>query len=258
MAFKEHRGGGREHRPVSTMESRWDSAWVQSRNEIQISQLASDENWAWMSNFLKKQSRILEAGCGLAIWVKFLQEQGYDVWGVDYSMEAIERSKVVWPDLKLQKGDIRALPFENNFFDGIVSIGAIEHDINGPETSLKEMYRVLRPDGILYCTVPCMNYSKRLGLIALQDWIVRNRTIRKLTGRNPDDVEFFEYVFEPEEYINILKSTGFILLKLVPLGPHSLYLGSKGSFRSKIIGSIHTSWPWVFAHMMAGICRKAN
>lgn len=238
------------------MDQRWDCEWATTKNEQSVSRLAWDENWPWIRAYLKRPCRILEAGCGLAKWVKFLQDQGYEVWGIDYSAEAIARSKVLWPELKLQKGDIRALPFDENFFDGILSFGAIEHDINGPDAALREMYRVLRPNGILYCTVPCMNYSKRLGLLALQDWIVRNRTIRKLTGRNPDDVEFFEYVFEPEEYVNILKSTGFILLKLVPLGPHSLYLGSKGSFRFKIIGSIHTSWPWVFAHMMAGICRK--
>jgi len=256
MPFKEHRGGGKAHNPVSTMESRWDSEWADSRNDNRVSQMTSDENWHWINTYLKRPSRILEGGCGLAVWVKFLHGQGYDVWGVDYSGEAIERSKALWPELKLEKADIRALPFGNNFFDGIISIGVIEHDIDGPEAALKEMYRVLRPNGTLYCTVPCISHAKTLGLMALQDWIVRNRTIRKLTGRNVDDVEFFEYVFEPNEYANILKSVGFVLLELVPLRPHSLYLGSKGSLRSKIIESIHLSWPWVFSHMMAGICRK--
>jgi len=238
------------------MEQRWDCEWAITKREQCVSRLAWDKNWPWISAYIRRPGPILEAGCGLAKWVRFLQNQGYEVWGLDYSSEAIVRSKMLWPDLMLLKGDMRALPFEDNFFDGIVSFGAIEHDINGPDAALREMYRVLRPNGILYCTVPCMNYVRRLGLMALQDWVVRNGIIRKLTGRKPDDVGFFEYVFEPQEYANILRSSGFTLLKLVPLGPHSLYLGSKGSFRSKIIGSIHTSWPWVFAHMMAGICRK--
>jgi ubiquinone/menaquinone biosynthesis C-methylase UbiE len=79
-----------------------------------------------------------------------------------------------------------------------MSLGAVEHDPDGPIVALKEMYRVLKPGGFLYCTVPCINRIRAMGLLAVMDWIICNKSVRRATGRTPE-VQFFEYVYYPEE-----------------------------------------------------------
>jgi len=240
---------------VDSMISRWDAEWSACSGG-DVADLAGHENWPWVAKAIPAPGRVLEAGCGFARWVAFLDSQGYEAYGLDYSPVAIERSLAVWPQLRLSQGDFRSMPYEDGFFDGIVSFGAIEHDINGPDAALAEMYRVLRPGGTVYCTVPCMNFARRLGWMAVQDWLVRNPLIRRLAGRRPDDAEFFEYVFRPAEYRDALQKAGFQVLDLVPLGPYSLE--AKGACRRAIIRAIHKRWPWCLCHMVGAICRKPS
>ena len=191
--------------------------------------MTANENWPRIRQSIPV-GRVLEAGCGIARWVAFLDSVGYETYGLDYSVAAIEKSLARWPNLRLSQGDLRAMPYDDGFFDGIVSFGAIEHDIKGPQAALSEMYRVLRPGGVLYCTVPCMNWIRRAGFLSLQNWIVRNPSIRRLTGRAPD-VEFFEYVFTPAEYAAALEVAGFDLIELAPLSPYCT--GIQGSHQEK-------------------------
>jgi ubiquinone/menaquinone biosynthesis C-methylase UbiE len=51
--------------------------------------------------------------------------------------------------------DALNLPYENNFFDKIVCISVIEHiKDEGDSAALKEMWRVLKPEGLLIITFP--------------------------------------------------------------------------------------------------------
>jgi SAM-dependent methyltransferase len=245
MVFVEHRGAGKSSAAdVSRMEARWDSEW-QGAGQGMVMSPAQSENWPRIQSLFPSAARILEAGCGYARWVKFLAKEGHDAYGVD------------WPELagKVLQADLRRLPFADGFFDGIVSFGAIEHDIDGPDAALAEMYRVLRSGGTMYCTVPCFNGFRRLGLLALQDWIVCNRTIRRLTGRRPE-VSFFEYVWSRAEYEQIIRRPGFEIIDMVPLMPPVHWMGKQGTVRHRLVGGLHRRRPWLMPHMMAAVCRR--
>ena len=256
MVFIEHRGSGRaSDSDISTMESIWDTEWSRvdiSRVSMKLEQV---ENWRWIKKYISPPGRILEAGCGPAKWVKFLQDQGFEAHGLDYSKVAIDASHARWPELKLVHGDLRNMPYEDGYFKTIVSLGVIEHDEEGPDAILQEMRRVLKPNGILYCTVPCINHLRGIGLLAIRDWIVCNKTLRRLTGRKPD-AKFYEYVWTSQEYSKILTKNGFELINLIPLAPHDGYFCPIGSIRRRIVDLIHRRFPWLNAHMMAGVCRK--
>jgi len=51
------------------------------------------------------------------------------------------------------KGDLLALPFPDNAFDGVVLTEVLEHCIN-PPAAVGEVFRVLRPGGLLLVTSP--------------------------------------------------------------------------------------------------------
>jgi SAM-dependent methyltransferase len=251
MPFKEHRGGGKNGAPFESMASRWDAEWS-ATSRADFEHLATHQNWRWIGKALPPAGRILEAGCGFAEWVAFLDSKGYEAYGVDNSPVAIQRSLATWPHLRVVQGDLRKLPWADNFFDAIVSFGAVEHDIDGPEAALADLYRVLRPGGRIYCSVPCMNVVRRMGSMALRDWAICNPVIRKLAGRRTDDVQFFEYVFPPWEYRSVLEKTGFEVLDLVPLDPKSPAL------LRTVTREIHKRWPWFLCHMVGAVCRKPD
>jgi len=256
MPFTEYLGSGRQKRSLGSMESRWDSEWEHGRGESP-ERLKRHETWDLISTYLHRPpGRMLEAGCGLSQWVNLFKSEGYDAYGIDYSAEAIENSLKIWPDLNLTRGDMRDMPYENDFFDGIVSLGAIEHDEDGPETMLAEMHRVLRKSGIMLCSVPCFNLLRRSGLHIIKRKLVCSPTIRKLFGRTPE-VQFFQYVYTPSEYTKIIEKAGFEMIRLVPMAPPvGCLFGRTGGIWRKFIMSIHGRVPWLMPHMMAAICRK--
>ena len=80
----------------------------------------------------------------------------------------INTSEVNQPNenLILKKGDIRATPFENNFFDAVIAVSTLEHvgisgrygiaesDEEGDFKAMAEIFRILKPGGCVFITVP--------------------------------------------------------------------------------------------------------
>jgi SAM-dependent methyltransferase len=65
------------------------------------------------------------------------------------------------PGLDLQVADARALPFEDGSFDAVACVSVIEHVAgDGDAAAMAEMWRVLRPGGVLHLTT---NVSARPG-----------------------------------------------------------------------------------------------
>lgn len=118
-----------------------------------------------MFNSITPGSKVLDAGCGIGnITGKYCDE--YSIFGVDEQSDAIEYCQNTYSG-KYVQADLSALPFEDNFFDLILFLDAIEH-LDKPIFALKELSRVLKPKGsILICT---MNYGSPLWLILEHTW----------------------------------------------------------------------------------------
>jgi SAM-dependent methyltransferase len=223
-----------------SMAQLWDATWGHA--EIGRHDFSETENWEWLKKYLPPPARVLEGGCGKGQWVRSLAELGYEAYGIDFAAETIERSHKQWPHLYLAVGDLRAMMFKDASFDGIISLGAVEHDKDGPQAALMEMNRVLKPGGLLYCTVPCINRIHSMGFLCVMNWIICNPIIRRATGRHPE-VEFFEYRYQPEEYEEILRSAGFEVIEIVPLSPHCEW--RKGMLRSRLVDFMHRRNPFM-------------
>src|SRR3954451_9993096 len=82
--------------------------------------------------------------------------------GVDTSAVALERARRRLPDAELvDVGPDEPLPFDDNSFDLVTCIEALEH-IRDVQLSLSEMRRVLRPAGRLALTTPA---ASRIGTL---------------------------------------------------------------------------------------------
>ena len=104
---------------------------------------------------------ILDMGCGEGFY-SMIFDQLYDctVIAVDYDQEILDMAKK-WlggsAKVTFEIGDITNLRFEDNHFDKIVCTEVLEH-IPDDVTSSRELYRVLKPGGVLAVTVPNKNY----------------------------------------------------------------------------------------------------
>jgi ubiquinone/menaquinone biosynthesis C-methylase UbiE len=102
----------------------------------------------------KSGDRVLEVGCGQGHLTKRLADRGVDIVGIDANPnapEVAETDKVVY----MLAEDLR---FEDDEFDKIVSVHAIEH-IPPLEKAISEMSRVLKPGGqamFIYPAEPIM------------------------------------------------------------------------------------------------------
>ena len=107
--------------------------------------------------------RVLDAGCGSGSLAIELCTLGYEVEAVEQSEEFVNmvREKIASLDvespLSVQSGSVTSLPFDDEFFDGLVSGEVLEHvapECGGDEAAVAEFRRVLRPGGACVISVP--------------------------------------------------------------------------------------------------------
>ena len=234
----------------ATIQETWDSHW---RGQKGLKEDLSDEPlWQTIRDHLGIPGRLLEAGCGTGRWVQFLGKLGHEAIGVDYAPSGLEVGRAYNPNLNLIQANCKNLPFNDESFDYIVSLGTIEHDVNGPEESLREFHRVLKPDGKLMCSVPCLNLYRTVGYpwLVVRKWLKCRKTLRFLWGKKVPFV-FYEYVWSPGEYKAILERCGF---KLLEMRGYGITLSSRyARFCDFVIKRII---PLSSCHMMMAICRK--
>lgn len=102
-----------------------------------------------------KNKKILMLGCGTGEESKLLEAFGASselLTGIDLSSKSIELAKKTYPDVEFVVGDMNNLPFENDSFDFVYSSLAI-HYTDTPENTYKEVYRVLKQNGLFLFSV---------------------------------------------------------------------------------------------------------
>lgn len=127
------------------------------------------EDMAGIAQLLKERgaSTILDLGSGTGRHVVFLTKKGFQVFGLDNSPQGIDIAEK-WlgeeglsADLRLQDMTER-LPFEDDFFDAVVSVQVIHHaDVATIKGIIKEMERVLKQGGFVFITVPKLQNQGR-------------------------------------------------------------------------------------------------
>lgn len=111
-------------------------------------------------NFLERflvpgQTKLLDCGCGAGEYINALSQQFHiDAWGIEYSDAKVMQAKQSNPFAhKISQGDIQNILYPNNTFDFALLNEVLEH-VPAELTSLKEVYRVLKTNGILIIFSP--------------------------------------------------------------------------------------------------------
>ena len=104
---------------------------------------------------VRKQNpkNILDIGFGTGILAKKLYDDGYNIYGIDFSNEMLKKAKQKMPNAELLQFDFTdGLPkeFEQKQFDVILSTYAIHHiDDEAKKLYILKLLKSLNPKGIL-------------------------------------------------------------------------------------------------------------
>ncbi|MGZ8558240.1 MAG: class I SAM-dependent methyltransferase [Chitinophagaceae bacterium] len=108
-----------------------------------------------MKGRYRQADKILDAGCGTGRNLHWFLQNNMDVYGIDRDVFAINSIKAEHPSMpseKLQAGSIEKMPFENNFFDHIISSAVLHFAVSTAQfhKMMHEIIRVLKTGGSLF------------------------------------------------------------------------------------------------------------
>jgi SAM-dependent methyltransferase len=151
----------------------YDNYWIKEGNTHSGARAGYARNFClWMAENLKGLSKtdpILEVGCGDASFTKELSHFSANVSAIDISSEQITVNQKNHLGINFLAHDLSApLPFATNHFQAIWCSEVLEH-LFDPAFALTEMYRVLKPEGVVLLTVPYHGLVKNV-FIALFKW----------------------------------------------------------------------------------------
>ena len=101
---------------------------------------------------------VLDLGFGVGRHAIVCAEAGFEVYGLDASASGLTYARR-WAaqegvELRLQTGDMAALPFSGDFFDLILTWNVIYHGgADYVRRTITEIKRCLKPEGYLLCTL---------------------------------------------------------------------------------------------------------
>lgn len=90
--------------------------------------------------------RVLEVGCGTGHWLAMLEGHGFQVAGMDPSMEMLQQAMTHVHSKDLKQGYAEKIPWENDTFNHLFCINAVHHFGEKPQF-VSEAFRVLHPGG---------------------------------------------------------------------------------------------------------------
>lgn len=193
-------------------EEYWHQHWEETVNpeyyaRARTSSTAVDILTREILRFLSREGRLVEAGCGSGWFVALLSHAGYDVDGVDSSVQLVHLVNQVMPSLPVRVGDVGRFEVADMTYQSYLSIGVMEHDFRGPERLLAEAFRILRPGGRAVISVPAFGplrrFKARVGLYA---------------SHAPPDLEFYQFAFHPKEFAELARESGFAIRKTTFMG----------------------------------------
>jgi len=163
----------------------------------------------WVLKYVPRYGKVIEAGCGLGRYVFYLHRLGIDIDGVDFSKEIIlglnewqEKNAI---DANFAVSDVKHLPYRSNSASGYISLGVVEHFLEGPHVALKEGLRILRPGGIAIVTTP--SKTPYICLRSIRSYV--KRLIKKIILHRTEPIFFFQHYYRPSKLKEFMENAGF-------------------------------------------------
>lgn len=159
-----------------------------------------------------KRGKFLDVGCGIGELLWAAKESGWESEGVDPAKEFIEigREKL---GIEAKATTLEDANFPSDYFDAVALSGIIEH-LYEPLETLREVWRVLKPNGWLWFDVPnedglYMQFGNLYMKMQRKPWVV---------VMAPTFPPYHVQGFNPKSVREILKNADFELKSLEIVG----------------------------------------
>ncbi len=115
----------------------------------------------WIPPSDDAEAVILDAGCGRGFYLNYYRYvSDVKLVGLELEDEIIRKAQANvghLRDVTLTQANIYHLPFPDDYFHGVILSEILEH-LEDDEGALREIYRVVKPGGVIAITVPNANY----------------------------------------------------------------------------------------------------
>lgn len=102
-----------------------------------------------------KNKKVLDIGCWTGQFEKLALQKAKTITGIDPGIEAIKIAKIMVSKANFKVANALKVPFNKNCFDTVALLDVIEHiPLNTEKVCLKEIKRVLKPNGYLILSTP--------------------------------------------------------------------------------------------------------
>ena len=122
---------------------------------INVAPLKTKRTIKILKRYKGKNARLLDCGCGIGLSLYYLSKFYINSIGIEIDKTSFKIAKDQFRKLKCKTTikiyDGKRLPFPDNSFDIVTSMEVWEH-AEDTRTMLREINRVLKPDGILHIT----------------------------------------------------------------------------------------------------------
>ncbi|MCA8961619.1 MAG: class I SAM-dependent methyltransferase [Planctomycetes bacterium] len=157
--------------------------------------------WVTRRIAARPEDRILDIGCGAGGALVELERAHSSAIGLDFSAVALRAARIR-TRLPLVQGDGTRLPFPDQSFDHVLNLGNLEHFAE-LGAGVREMRRVLKPDGRAWVLLPNLFYSGAI-------W----RAVRFGTG--PDHHQPIDRFATRAEWRAVLEAGGLGVIRSEP------------------------------------------
>ena len=103
-----------------------------------------------------KRGNVLDCGCGVGVFVKILQDAGYECDGIDLSRKSIEIGEGKLQIKTLKYGDVQSLAREKKQYDAVIATTLMEH-LEDPSMFLQTISKIIHKDGLLVLEFPTVD-----------------------------------------------------------------------------------------------------
>lgn len=207
--------------------------------------------YAWIMRLLRPSQgkKFLDVGCGGGWLLREAEKYGLKTHGLDISSEAVKRAKKIAPNSAIVSGDGENLPWPDDYFDYVASLGCLEHYIN-PDNGAGEIHRVLNAGGTAVIILP-NRYQLGDILKAL------------FTGKGHEEWQAIERDATKEQWREFLEKNGLRVLKNFKYNKYPEFF-QEGSFKIKSIRKLIVTTlirylsPFNLAQQFVYLCEKKS
>ena len=158
--------------------------------------------------------KLLDIGCGPGVMVKYAINHSFEFYGIDVAKNMIDQCSEMFEDIKSAHffvGEIEKIQYPENFFDVVTAMGVVEY-IDDDIIAIKEMYRVVKPGGIIIITLPNKRSPYRIW-----DRIIYRKLknlVKKIVRRNNKEIVIHRE-YNEKKYCNLLQQNSLKIIDVV-------------------------------------------